>query len=431
MDKRDYVSVDPAALTVGVQLEHPIYSSSDNLLVSKGSAVTEDVKRILTVRGIEKVQVHQDDVAKVVVGPTEAEEALAALPDGKSPEKPGEKDDSGPFNAENTGPPVRDRMVPHNRDPYDPQLYERFTAGHLESCETLNSVMRKAMQGRSVNGQDVREVATVTLDSMTEDCEIAITVALEAEDKNVSEQSLQTSVLGMAIAIELGLDTTSVRTIGATGLVCDWGMMQLSEDIRGAKMQLDEGQLFETQKVPALTANMLQKTTGLPRLTLPIAYQVHEQLDGTGYPRGRDADSIHPFAKILHVADLYTALTAPGPHRQGAMPYAAMEAILRKASTKSIDADVTRALLGVLSLFPIGSYVALSDKSLARVLRRNADDYWSPVVQLLVDKKGNRMAADDEDAIIVPRENDLEITRALSAPGRHELSLVELVDSPA
>ncbi len=47
------------------------------------------------------------------------------------------------------------------------------------------------------------------------------------------------------LAAEMGLDAEGVQTIGTTGLVCDWGMMHLPEDIRGVKRQLDERERFD------------------------------------------------------------------------------------------------------------------------------------------------------------------------------------------
>ena len=103
------------------------------------------------------------------------------------------------------------------------------------------------------------------------------------------------------------------------------------------------------------------------------------------------------------------------------MPYAAMATILREASTKSVDADVARALLRVMSLFPIGSYVALSDGSVGRVLRRNGRDYASPVVQLVIDRHGNLVNPDGDDTIIATGECGVIVTKALPTPGRNEL----------
>ncbi len=431
MNTENSVGVNITALPTGCQLQHALYGERGMLLLSAGSEVTPAIKKILADRGIESVRIHQEDAANLLAGQASSGNGPIVQFDSELSQKLDEMIDSGLFGPAESGPAVRDSMVMHNRKAYNPQQREKLTSEHRKTSEALNSVMRKAMRGEAIDGNEVRKLTAASLESMTDDCESAITVASEADDKGVSEQSLQTSFLAMAIGIEMGLDGESIRIIGATAMVGDWGMMQLPEDIRGAKTQLDERELFETQKVPIYTANMLEKTSGLPRLVLPVAYQIHEKTDGSGYPRGRDADTIHPFAKILHVADLYTALTAPGPNRRPAMPYAAMTSILREASEKAVDADATRALLRVLSLFPIGSYVALSDKSVARVLRRNGENYSSPVVQIVLDGSGNRIASGDEDAIISPDEAGVGIVRALPTPGRNELSSAELSNSQA
>ena len=430
MDTQDSIAVNTDALTVGYQLQHPLYGDHGVRLLSAGATVTPTVKRILADRGVESVRVHRDDASALLSDPAREKSGPIVQVDSDLCEQIDDMIDSGLFSPGESGPAVRDSMVIHYRKAYDPKQRERLSSQHREACDGLNSMMRKAVQGDAVDGREVRQLAAASLESMTKDCEAAITVVSDADDKGVSEQSLQTSFLGMAVAIEMGLDAESVRIIGATGLVGDWGMMHLPPGIRGVKRQLDERELFEIQKVPAFTANMLQKMSGLPRWVLPVAYQIHEKTDGTGYPRGRDASSIHLFAKILHVADLYTGLTAPGPNRRPAMPYATMETIMREANRTSIDVDVARALLRVLSLFPIGSYVALGNGSVARVLRRNGEDYSHPVVRIVVDAGGNRVAPDNENAIIVPSERYVEITQALPTPGRNELSSAELLALP-
>lgn len=41
----------------------------------------------------------------------------------------------------------------------------------------------------------------------------------------------------------------------------------------------------------------------------------HENEDGTGYPDRLVGDEIPPYAKIIHVADVYDALTSKRPYK--------------------------------------------------------------------------------------------------------------------
>jgi HD-GYP domain-containing protein (c-di-GMP phosphodiesterase class II) len=427
MDTQDSIALHLDALPEGYQLAHPLYGEQGVRFLLAGATITPRVKRILTDRGVERVRVHQEDAAALLAELARKKSSPNAQVDNDLCKQIDDMIDSGAFVPKEVGPAVRDSMLIHHRKAYDSEQREKFRSQHRKACHELNSMMQKIVQGDAVDGSEIRELAAAGMESITQDSEAAITVSSDADDKGISEQSIQTSLLGMAIAIEMGLDAESVRIISATGLVGDWGMIHLPAGIRGVKRQFNERERLEIQKVPVFTANILQEISGLPRWVLPVAYQIHEKADGTGYPKGRDASSIHLFAKILHVADLYTGLTAPGPNRRPAMPYAAMELIVKEANKASIDVDVARALLRVMSLFPIGSYVALGNGSVARVLRSNGEDYSHPVVQIVVGAGGNRVSPDNENAILVPSERHIEITRALPTPGRNELSSSEML----
>src|SRR5437764_11964815 len=165
-------------------------------------------------------------------------------------------------------------------------------------------------------------------------------------------------------------------------------MAHVDPVICNARRVLSRAEFLEVQKHPIYTLEILRTLSGIPNIVPLICYQVHERPNGTGYPRGRSRDTIHPCARILQVADSYLALTSERSFRQALMPHAAMECLLRQASDNLIDGDAFRGLLRVLSLFPIGSLVKLSDGSTARVLRRNGTNYQSPIVLIVEDKHG-------------------------------------------
>ncbi|MFB6345434.1 MAG: HD-GYP domain-containing protein, partial [bacterium] len=64
----------------------------------------------------------------------------------------------------------------------------------------------------------------------------------------------------------------------------------------------------EVYKHPKWGASILEEAS-VKELYQSIAYQHHERPDGSGYPEG--CTSIHQFARIVSVFDVYEALTAP------------------------------------------------------------------------------------------------------------------------
>jgi HD-GYP domain-containing protein (c-di-GMP phosphodiesterase class II) len=200
-------------------------------------------------------------------------------------------------------------------------------------------------------------------------------------------------------------------------------MLRVPPEIRNARGCLATADWIEITKHPIYSLEILQRIAGLPPVVPLVVYQIHERPNGKGYPRGRSGANIHSFAKVVQVADIYTALRSIRPYRPPLMPYAAMECLIRQAQNHDVEPDVVRALLRIQSLFPLASFVTLSDGSVARVLRSNRDDYTRPVVQLLQDSRGKAAESHKEGILIDLRESPLSIQQALPTPGTQEVAL--------
>src|SRR5262249_70558 len=145
-------------------------------------------------------------------------------------------------------------------------------------------------------------------------------------------------------------------------LIHDLGMLRIQGvDLHDGRI-LGNTDFREIVKHPIYTLELLRQHAGkLPVGSCMVAYQMHDRLNGTGYPRGRTADQIHELAKIAAVADVFVALTSNRPHRPGLLPYYALERILHGVKDGFYDSQVARALLKTVSLFPVGSSVQLTD----------------------------------------------------------------------
>lgn len=83
--------------------------------------------------------------------------------------------------------------------------------------------------------------------------------------------------------------------------------------------------------------------------TVPeIAASHHEKLDGSGYPDRLRGDAISSGARILAVADIFDALTAPRPYRNADPDDVVVEILKRDAEDGKLDPKVVEALVGVL-----------------------------------------------------------------------------------
>lgn len=419
------VSVDE--LIIGRRLKFPIFDSEGILLLAEGSVVTSDIKKNLRSRHVSNLLLNKDDLKTATL-----RESTLAVP--TTPAVAFDSDltrqldaiiDAGLLTVANKGPAVRDEVVFLGRRAYDQEQRQQLIKKHEQNGKALGSMMSEALHGdNQLDGQIVAGIAMNYLKELATDPDNVLTSTIDSfQQDDLAGRALETSLLAMAIGIEMKFDAENIKNLGTISMVHDWGMMRVPAVVRNADRVLTQVERLEIQKHPIYSLEILQRVTALPRVVPLVAYQIHERMNGKGYPRGRRGASIHPFARVIQVADTYVAMTSARPYRPPYMRYAAMESLVRQSRERDVDAEVVRALLSIQSLFPIGSIVALSDGSIARVLRRNAQYYTAPIVQRLQDHEGEPVDPLDLENIIDLNESNLDVSQALPTPGRNEVAL--------
>lgn len=425
--ENDLVSVSVDQLIIGRQIRQPIHDSDGVLLLAAGSILTADFKRLLQGRKVSQVTMERSDAETATIASFNPNNATSAIVefDTELTKKLDSVISSGILFVANTGPAHREKMVFHGKKAYDQQQRESLIAQHQATSESLDNMMKGALHGNRINGSQISSLAASYLTDMTDDADMLLNVANEAASKKeLADQSLKMAMLGMALGIEMGLDADNIRKLGVISLVENWGMVRVPEEIRAAPRNLARHEFLHIQKHPIYALELLENVSGMPNLVPLVAYQMHERIDGSGYPRQKKGNNIHLMARILQVADIYVAMTSPRPHRKALMPYAVMVYLLNQAKQKTLDAAVVRSLLQIHSLFPIGSYVVLSDHSLSRVIRRNKNDYMHPIVQRLQDSNGKTVDREDPDQLLDLAESQLEIIQVLPTPGKDEIGIL-------
>lgn len=423
-DEANLVTARIDELIVGRTMRYPLYDPHGVLLLAEGVPFTEETRRILAGHNIHSVQLHADDFARMTFQGEAGSPALRPLLDDSVVKKLDEVVDSGLLFVVNSETALLDQITQHGAKTYDRRKYLDRIQRNKETSVFVDNLIRNAARGQSVDcGQIVRLTASY-LNDITSDLDSTLASRIDTiRHSAVSDHCVAMAVLGMAIGVEMGLDARNVRTIALAGLLHDWGMIRVPQEIREATHRLTEAEYFEIVKHPIYTLRILDQMCGVPASVPLICYQVHERPNGEGYPQGRKGPRIHLMARILAVADAYNALISPRPYRPPLTPYAAMECLLRQAAVGDFDPQVVRAFLLVQSLFPIGSYLVLSDGTIARVLRRNGDNFLRPIVQLVQDAAGQPIPEDATGAVLDLAHCDLQVVQPLGTPGSQAVSL--------
>lgn len=131
---------------------------------------------------------------------------------------------------------------------------------------------------------------------------------------------------------------------------------------------------------PVRGYKFLKQYGDLPRTVLLCVLQHHERSDGSGYPLGVKGDKIHPYAKIISVADVFDAMTSQRSYARRATPYEAVE-IMKHEMAGKLDPLICEQFLNKLSQRFVGDVVQLSNGQRGEVVYLNPMDCSRPIVK--------------------------------------------------
>jgi PAS domain S-box-containing protein len=139
--------------------------------------------------------------------------------------------------------------------------------------------------------------------------------AVEAKDPYTAGHQLRVADLACAIATEMGLGQDIIEGIRMAGTIHDIGKLSIPAELLTKPTKLTNSE-FNLIKEHSLIGYEILKNVESPWPLAQIAYQHHERINGSGYPRKLKGDEILIEARIMAVADVVEAMASHRPYRE-------------------------------------------------------------------------------------------------------------------
>ena len=170
-------------------------------------------------------------------------------------------------------------------------------------------------------------VVTEMVDFISGDLEAAAALMkLSTHDFYTYNHSVNVAVYAIAIARKVvGDDKDFLIRVGLGGLLHDIGKRKISSEIITKPGRLTPEESSEIKKHPEYGLELVQNSTVVPEETRRIIHEHHENVDGSGYPRGICHEEIAKVAKICAIADVFDALTTNRSYKAAVSPLEALQ----------------------------------------------------------------------------------------------------------
>ena len=231
-------------------------------------------------------------------------------------------------------------------------LFPEDGPGRLEALEAADARLMRVKCGVSGAGELTEQLRAQLSCSMANFSMLnALVTAVDTKDRYTRRHSEDVMTYSYQIAKAMNLDDKACNTVLMAGLLHDVGKIGVPNFILRKPGALTDEEYRAVKQHPIMGAVIVGAVAGLEE-TLDAIRHHHERWDGGGYPDGLAGTDIPFLARLMAVADAYSALTTDRPYRKGMEAECALH-ILAHGAGEQWDKNCVEAFLTARSTLPL------------------------------------------------------------------------------
>jgi diguanylate cyclase (GGDEF)-like protein/putative nucleotidyltransferase with HDIG domain len=245
---------------------------------------------------------------------------------------------------------------------------------HATAVTDLISTATLALAEAKSSGGDTVRVANRTADERADargfDVLHGLVITVDGKDHYTRRHSEDVARYATFIARRLGLDEEFQSTIRLAGLLHDVGKIGIPDQILRKPGRLTVDETMVVRQHVALGDAIVRDLPNIEVIRTGILHH-HERWDGGGYLHGIGHEEIPLIARILSVADTFSAMTTTRPYRK-AMPLTEALKRLGDAAGTQLEEELVKIFIAGIETAPDAPLPGLATPS-ARL--------WTPSLQ--------------------------------------------------
>ena len=294
----------------------------------------------------------------------------------------------------------------HEETKQEAQVFFREICGFLENIfETYR--LKELISQKQVLDQ-VKKIIQVLKEKR--DYILDFSNLKSTEHNYLISHSVKTTIICIALAEFLKFPPHRTIELGMGAMMHKIGMLKINDDILTKTDELKQHEWKAIQAYPILGFKIL-KEMEFPAAASMAVLEHQERVNGTGYPRKVSGDQISLYGKILGVVSSYCAAIEKRPFKEGKNAHLGIMDILKDMG-KQYDDKIVKALVFTLSIYPIGTVVQLTNKSIAIVTKTTPGNPKQPVIKVLTSEEGERLT--EKIIVDLSQNKKIQIVRPLT-----------------
>lgn len=252
---------------------------------------------------------------------------------------------------------------------------------YFEAVKTYKQLYLSWQSGALLDIAKVRQLIIPLVEKIEGNEEEIIKLYHHSKQEDyIYHHSISVALLSALLGKKLKYKQGDMNQIALTGLLCDCGMSKITPNILTKHVPLTENEYREVKQHPVHSYNLLKKIMSIKEGVKMGVLQHHERIDGSGYPLSVKGDKLHPYSKIVALADTYQAMVSVRPYRNKQSQFKVLEQILQDEFGK-FDMNVVNELKKIIIKISVGTKVKLSNGIEAEIVFVDEQNPTRPIVK--------------------------------------------------
>lgn len=359
-------------LVPGMVLGKMIVTSDGKIFLNEGAVLTLRTIQTLQLWGFRSVDIREECAPGRQITPEN--EQLGELPvEDLTVQQP--DDFSADQQAQSEPAIVEEAEIPLN-------VPDEFASHYNNAVQVLKKHLGKVRFIKDdFNGDEIRRMVTMDIIPLIDDHSVTDCLQMMPHEEDyLYHHSVDVGIIAGCLSFWMGRNYHEIEETILGALLHDIGKALIPLKVLNKPGSLTDEEMHLVRFHSLRGYKFLKQYGDFSQSVLLCALQHHERIDGSGYPMAVKGDKIHPYAKLIAIADVFDAMTSVRSYGKRATPYEAVE-IMKREMVGKLDYEVCSVFLDKLSQRFVGDIVQLSNGQRGEVVFLNPHDCTRPIVR--------------------------------------------------
>lgn len=275
----------------------------------------------------------------------------------------------------------------------DIQVYEEVSSGsntgkeiefkdfYYKATDDIKLILNSIGKGEKLELVCVKDIVRSLLVQDSKNISIfPLLNKIKSYDFYTYEHLLNVALLAVNIGKWLKYSPKQLEQLAYAGVLHDIGKMKVSQSILNKPASLEPEEYEQMKQHAILGYHELINIEGIDKDVCIGVVMHHEREDGSGYPQGLKGEDIHPYGKILAIADVYDAMTSNRVYHRKENPFQVL-GYMAKNSFGHLDTKVLMSFFENIVQYYIGEQVLLNNGVKGVVIFINPNNIDRPLLR--------------------------------------------------